>query len=90
MSRRIESNAPQFDMETRDAVVRFECFPPGFVQVSEMVDGEYVRHATVQRDPRVVTEMERKYIFFAKQASIAKKQVKFWRSCVFSVYRREP
>jgi len=77
-------------METRDAVVRFECFPPGFVQVSEMVDGEFVRHATAQRDAQVVTAMEEKYIFFAKQASIAKKQVRFGRSCVFSVYRREP
>ena len=77
-------------METRDAVVRFECFPPGLVRVSEMVDGEYIHHATVQRDIRVVTEMEEKYIFFAKQASVAKKQVKFGRSCVFSVYRREP
>jgi hypothetical protein len=77
-------------METRDAVVRFECFPPGFVQVSETIGGQCIHHATVQRDSQVVTQMEEKYIFFAKQAGIAKKQVKFGRSCVFSVYLREP
>ena len=74
----------------RDAVVIFQCFSPDSVQVSEMIDGEYIRHQKVQRHRNVVTEMETKYIFFADEANIAMKQVKRGHSCVFNVYFREP
>jgi hypothetical protein len=34
--------------------------------------------------------MEQKYIFFAKQADVARKRVMHGHSCVFNVYFREP
>ena len=87
----IQSKKLERDMTPRDAVVSFQCFPPDLVQVSEMTfEGGIVRHERVRRHSDAVDQMEEKYIFFAKQASIAKKQVRFGRSCVFSVYRREP
>jgi hypothetical protein len=74
----------------RDAVVIFECSSPDSVQVSEMIDGEYIHHQKVQRYRDVVTEMETKYIFFADEADFAMKQVKRGHSCMFDVYFREP
>ena len=55
-----------------------------------MIQGEYIQHERVQRHPDVVAEMETKYMFFGKQADIARKQIKRGRSCVFNVYLREP
>ena len=77
-------------MKTRDAVITFQCIPPDSVQVSETIDGENIHHQQVQRDHDVVTQMERKYMFFAKQADIARKQIMRGRTCVFNVYFREP
>jgi hypothetical protein len=37
-----------------------------------------------------VTEIEERYIFFAKQADIAREQVSLGHSCAFNVYFREP
>jgi hypothetical protein len=37
-----------------------------------------------------VTELETRYIFFAKQADIARRQVKRGHSCIFNVYFRQP
>jgi hypothetical protein len=37
-----------------------------------------------------VTELEDKYIFFAKQADIARRELRIGHSCVFNVYFREP
>jgi hypothetical protein len=37
-----------------------------------------------------VTEIEARYIFFAKQADIAREQVGLGHSCEFNVYFREP
>jgi hypothetical protein len=86
----IEFKKLQRDMTPRDAVISFQCSAPDFVQVSEAVDGERIRHHEVQRHPRVVTEMEEKYIFFANQADYAKRQIMHGRSCVFNVYLRQP
>ena len=77
-------------MNPRDAVITFQCLPPDFVRVIEMVDGESIRHQEVERHPDVVTELEAKYIFFAKQADIARRKLRLGHSCEFSVYRREP
>jgi hypothetical protein len=55
-----------------------------------MIDGKRIHHREVQRDPDVVTEIESRYMFFAKQADAAREQVKLGHSCVFSVYFREP
>jgi hypothetical protein len=86
----VEFNKLQRDMKPRDTVVSFQCFPPGLVRVSEMIDGGTVHHQEVQRHPDVVTKMEEKYIFFAKQADLAREQVRLGHSCVFNVYFREP
>ena len=77
-------------MNPRDAVITFQCLPPDFVRVIEMVDGESIRHQEVERHPDVVTELEAKYIFFAKQADLARRQIMRGHSCAFNVYRREP
>jgi hypothetical protein len=85
-----EFNRLQRDMKPRDAVISFQCSSPDFVQVSEMIDGESIQHHEVQQDPGVVTEIEERYMFFAKQADAAREQVKLGHSCVFNVYFREP
>ena len=76
-------------MTPRDAVVSFQCSPPDSVQVSEMIGGERIYHQEVQRHHDVVAEIEEKYIFFARQADIARDQIRRGRSCVFNVYFRE-
>jgi hypothetical protein len=78
------------DMKPRDAIISFQCFPPDSVQVAETIDGENFHHGQVQRCPEVVTEMEEKYIFYADEANLARKLVARGRSCVLSVYFREP
>jgi hypothetical protein len=67
-------NKLQRDMKARDAVISFQCTSPGLVQVSEMIDGESIHHEEAQRDPDVVTEIQERYIFFAKQADLAREQ----------------
>jgi hypothetical protein len=52
--------------------------------------GGSIHHQKVQRNPDVVTAMEEKYIFFAREADIARKEVMRGHSCVFNVYFREP
>jgi hypothetical protein len=84
------SNKLQRDMNPRDAVITLECLPPHFVRVIEMIDGESIQHQEVQRHPDVVTELEAKYIFFAKQADVARRKLRLGHSCVFNVYFREP
>ena len=86
----IESNKVQRDMKPRDAVISFQCSSPDFVQVSEMIDGESIHHQEVQRHPDVVTEIEERYMFFAKQADLAREQIGLGHSCEFNVYFREP
>ena len=86
----MESNRLQRDMTPRDAVVSFQCSPPDYVRVSEVLGGETFHHLTVHRHPDVVAEIEERYIFFAKQADIARDQVKRGRSCAFNVYFRQP
>jgi hypothetical protein len=76
--------------KSRDAVITFLCISPDFVQVNETIDGENVHHEQVQRCPGVVTEMENKYMFFAEEADIARRQIMRGKSCVFDVYFREP
>jgi hypothetical protein len=84
------SNRLQRDMNPRDAVITFQCLPPHLVRVIEMSDGEGIHHQEVQRYSDVVTELEKKYIFFAKQADIARRKLRLGHSCVFNVYFREP
>jgi hypothetical protein len=86
----MESNKLKRNMTPRDAVVSFQCSPPDYVQVSEMIGGETFHHLEVQRHPDVVTEIEERYIFLAKQADIASDQVRRGRSCIFNVYFRQP
>ena len=85
-----EFNRLQRDMKPRDAVISFQCSSPDLVQVSEMVDGESIHHEEAHRDPDVVTEIEERYIFFAKQADLARERVRLGHSCAFNVYFREP
>jgi hypothetical protein len=57
--------------------------------VIEVIDGEGTHHEEVQRHPDVVTELEERYIFFAKQADIARRELRLGHSCAFNVYFRE-
>jgi hypothetical protein len=85
-----EFNRLQRDMKPRDAVISFRCSSPDFVQVSEMIGDESIHGEEVQRNPDVVTQIEERYMFFAKQADVAREQVRLGHSCVFNVYLREP
>jgi hypothetical protein len=86
----VVSNKLQHDMNPRDAVITFQCLSRGFVRVIEMIDGESFQHQEVQQHPDVVTELEERYIFFAKQADIARRTLRLGHSCAFNVYFREP
>ena len=86
----VEFNKLQHDMKPRDAVISFQCSSTDFVQVSETIDGESIHHQVVQRHLDVVAEIEERYMFFAKQADIAREQIRLGHSCAFNVYFREP
>jgi hypothetical protein len=75
-------------MEERDAVISFECIS-GSVKVIETV-GEDIQSRTTLQELDVVSELEEKYIFFADEADIGRKLIVRGRSCVLSVYFREP
>jgi hypothetical protein len=75
--------------KARDAVIDFYCLPPNSVLVSEIINGETINHEPVQRDPDVVTEVEKKYMFFAEQADLARRKIMRGESCFFNVYFRE-
>jgi len=77
-------------MTPRDAVITFHCLAPDLVRVVEMIEGESIRHQEVHRDPDVVTKLEERYIFFAKQADTARRRLRLGHSCEFNVYFREP
>ena len=82
--------SPSFDVgNERDAVITFECVS-GAVTVAEIVDGETTQKRTTLQELDVVAELEEKYIFFADEADIARKLLRRGRSCVLSVYFREP
>ena len=76
--------------ESRDAVISFECLSPDLVQVCETIDGECLQKQAVQRHHDIVTELEKRYIFFADEAEIARKLIGRGRSCSLSVYFRQP
>jgi hypothetical protein len=84
------ANRLQCDMNPRDAVITLQCLSPDLVRVIEMIDGESTRHKEIQRCPDIVTELEERYIFFAKQANTARRNLRLGHSCVFNVYFREP
>jgi hypothetical protein len=77
-------------MKPGDAVITFHCFSPDLVQVIEVIGDERIHHQEVQRHPDVVTELEKKYMFFGEQANIGRKQIMRGQSCVFNVYIRQP
>ena len=79
-----------YAMKKRDAVVMFRCFNPDFVQVIETIEGSITYHQNTRRHPDVVTQMEKKYMFFGDQADVARKQIMKGTSCEFNVYFREP
>jgi hypothetical protein len=83
------SNRLQRDMTPRDAVITFQCLPPDLVRVIEVIDGESIRHQEVERHSDVLTKLEERYMFFAKQAGTARKSLRLGQSCVFNVYFRE-
>jgi hypothetical protein len=83
-------NPPTFDVgKERDAVISFEC-DSGAVKVVETIEGEKIRSRVAPTERDVVSELEKKYIFFADEAEIARKLIRRGRSCVLSVYFREP
>jgi hypothetical protein len=84
------SNRLERDMAPWDAVITLQCLPPDLVRVIETIEGQSTRDLKVHRYPDVVTELEERYIFFANQAETARRRLKLGRSCVFSVYFREP
>jgi hypothetical protein len=84
------SNRLKRDMNPRDAEISFQCLSPDCVRVIEIIGGASIHHEDVQRDSDIVTELEKRYIFFAKQAEIARRRLKLGHSCMFNVYFREP
>ena len=76
-------------MTPRDAVITFQCLPLDLVRVIEVIDGESICHREVERHPDVMTKLEERYMFFAKQADRARRSLRLGQSCVFSVYFRE-
>ena len=74
----------------RDAVLSFQCVGHGLVRVTETVSGESTPPQTFQSNPGVIADLEKKYIFFANEADIARKLITRGRSCTLSVYFREP
>ena len=70
-------------------MITFECVS-GALTVVEIVDGETTQRRTTLQELDVVSELEEKYIFFADEAEIARKLLRRGRSCVLSVYFREP
>jgi hypothetical protein len=74
----------------RDVVISFQSMPPDLIEVTEAITGEKSHSRTVLREADVITELEKKYIFFADEAAIARKLIARGRSCVLSVYFREP
>jgi len=74
---------PQAKKE-RDVTIHWDC-----VRVAETVDGEAVSRRVLPRDPEIVTELEKKYMFFADEADIARKLVQRGRSFDLSVYFRQ-
>jgi hypothetical protein len=55
-----------------------------------MIGEESIHDEEVQRNPDVVTQIEERYMFFAKQADLAREQIGLGHSCEFNVYFREP
>jgi hypothetical protein len=49
-----------------------------------MIGGESIHDEEVQRNPDVVTQIEERYMFFAKQADVAREQVSLGRLCTSS------
>jgi hypothetical protein len=85
---RLEIKSPEV-MKARDALIKFECYP-GSVKVIETVNGTILQRWTTLQELDVVSELEEKYIFFGDEAEIARKLIQRGRSCVLSVYFREP
>jgi len=85
-----EFNRLQRDMKPRDAVISFQISSPNFVQVSEIIDGESLHHQGAQQYPNAVTEIEERYIFFARQADAVREQIMLGHSCVFNFCFRKP
>lgn len=85
VSKRLQQN-----MNPRDAIVRFQCFPFDSILFSETISGERIRHEKVQPNLDIVPEVEQRNIFFANQADIARRKLRLGLSCVFNVYFREP
>jgi hypothetical protein len=79
---------PQASKE-RDVAIHFEPLSQDCVQVAETIDGEAVCRRILPRDPGIVTELEKKYIFFADEANIARKLVMHGHSFDLSVYFRQ-
>jgi hypothetical protein len=62
----------QRDMNSRDAIISFQCFANNLVRVIEILHGKGIQcHQEIQRHPEVVTEWEQRYIFFAEEAEMA-------------------
>jgi hypothetical protein len=85
-----QRSSPTLDaIKQRDAVISFECVA-GVVKVIETAAGKDIQSRTTLKEFDVVAELEEKYIFFAGEAEIARKLIQHGRSCVLSVYFREP
>ena len=84
-----QARHPQF-MNARDAEISFTCYGRDFIEVNELISGKIIHSQMMKRHRDVVAKMETKYIFFADEADMARKQVRNGHSCVYNVYFREP
>jgi len=74
-----------------DATLRFQQCSPTSIRVSEtlVANGITQRH-DFHMGPELMAELEKRYIFYADEADVARKLLARGETCTFEVYLREP
>jgi hypothetical protein len=73
-----------------DAEIRFHFGSWDDVEVNEVRDDGSRLTRKLPRSSDIVTELEKRYMFFANEAKHARKMIAAGHSCVFYVSLREP
>jgi hypothetical protein len=73
-----------------DAEIRFHFGSRDVVEVNEVRNDGARLTQKVPRSSDIVTELEKRYMFFANEADHARKMIAAGRPCVFYVSLREP
>ena len=72
-----------------DAEIRFHFNSPDQIEVNEVTKDGLRRNKKVPRDFDIVSELQKRYVFFAKEADHARNLISHGLSCAFYVYFRE-